>query len=63
MVHSYFMNKLNTEQELLSECWNIPWLMYLKIARRIKSDLQKKEETLRGKNPEFEKLIQTTNTY
>lgn len=40
MVRSDSMNKLKTQQELLSESWNIPWLMYFQIVRRIKSNLK-----------------------
>lgn len=47
MGNSDYMNWLKSQQELLGEGQNMPWLMYLQIVGRIKTDLKTKEELWR----------------
>lgn len=54
MIYLYPINRLKTRT---SKGQNIPWLMYLRIAGRIKTDLRNNREPLR-KMSGFEMLVQ-----
>lgn len=46
-MHSDAENWLETYQEVLNKSKNLPWLMYLHISGRIKSDLKKDKKDVR----------------